>query len=253
VLAVVLGSCQLATAASPNHTVALHAALIPEHLGQGTTLKFAFTITPPTGQLPPALHTVALRYPENLGIATSGLGVSTCRASLLEANGPIGLSRRLSDGLRPRHRGGPIRLPNPLRAGPRHNLHGATTNHHLQLLFYADGERPVSAQLVFPATVLSAPPPFGGNLQTTLPLIPSLPEAPDVALVKLQTTIGPSHITYYEYAKHKTIPYHPNGILLPRKCPHGGFQFAVEMTFITGTQSNAHTAVLCPTPSTVRR
>ena len=66
-------------------------------------------------------------------------------------------------------------------------------------------------------------------------MISSLPEAPDVALVELATTIGPSHITYYEYARHKTIPYRPRGILLSYHCPHGGFQFAAEMTFEDGT------------------
>ena len=31
---------------------------------------------------------VNLRYPENLGVATSGLGLATCTAARLEASGP---------------------------------------------------------------------------------------------------------------------------------------------------------------------
>ena len=46
------------------------------------------------------------------------------------------------------------------------------------------------------------------------------------APLKLTTTLGPNHITYYEYRKGHTIPYHPRGILLPPTCPKGGFRFA---------------------------
>jgi hypothetical protein len=247
-----LGPCQLATA-TVGPPVALHAALIPEHLGAGTTIKFAFTITPPAGQLAPPLRAIALRYPENLGIATSGLGVSTCRATALEAVGPAScpVDSVIGYGL------GLAEVPfesDVLYESTRVTAFMAPLdNGNLALLFYADGESPVAAQLVFPAAVLSAPAPFGGDLETTLPLIPSVPGAPDVALLKLQTTIGPSHITYYEYAKHKTIPYHPRGILLPRRCPHEGFHFAAELTFANGAKSNTQTVVPCPPRSTASR
>ena len=39
----------------------------------------------------------------------------------------------------------------------------------LQLLFYADGESPVAAQLVFPALVLPARAPFVGSLKPRSP------------------------------------------------------------------------------------
>ena len=65
-------------------------------------------------------------------------------------------------------------------------------NGRLGLLFYADGESPVSTQLVFPGLVLPAAVPFGGDLDTTLPLVPSIPEAPDASLVHLTTTLGPA-------------------------------------------------------------
>jgi hypothetical protein len=81
-----------------------------------------------------------------------------------------------------------------------------------------------------------------------LPLVPSVPEAPDAALVKLTTTIGPSHITYYEYRKGRTIPYHPRGIRLPSSCPRGGFRFAANFTFNDGSHASAAAQVACPTP-----
>jgi hypothetical protein len=33
---------------------------------------------------------------------------------------------------------------------------------------------------------------------------------------------------------------------LPTTCPHGGFQFAAQLTFLDGSTATAHTAVPCP-------
>jgi len=76
--------------------------------------------------------------------------------------------------------------------------------------------------------------------------VPSVPEGPDVALVRLATTIGAKGITYYEHVKGKTIRFHPRGILLPRTCPRGGFAFAAHLSFQDGTRAGAGAVVPCP-------
>ena len=239
-----LGQCQPAAAAVP--AVALHAALIPEQLGKGTTIKFALAITPPAGQFPVALRTIDLRYPANLGLGTSNLGIDTCHAPTLEADGPPGCPADSVMG----YGSGVVEVP--FGSENLHEQIRATAfmaplhEGNISLLLYANGESPVSAQLVFPATVLPATAPFGGDLTTTLPLIASVPEAPDVALLSLTMTLGPSHITYYEYARHKKIAYHPRGILLPHHCPDGGFAFAAALTFNEGNSSSGQTTVPCP-------
>jgi hypothetical protein len=68
----------------------LNATLTPEHLGEGTTIGFNLRILTTGGEIPPPLTEVDLRYPEDLGIATSGLGLATCATALLEAAGPQG-------------------------------------------------------------------------------------------------------------------------------------------------------------------
>jgi hypothetical protein len=227
-------------------TVKLRAALLPERLGKGTTIKFSFTISVPAGDTPVPARAIDLLYPANLGIATSGLGLSTCRASVLEAMGPPGCPSDSVMG----YGSGTVQVPfgpEVLRERTRMTTFMAPLQDgHLGLLFYANGESPVSAQLVFPGLVLPATAPFGGELSTQLPLVPTVPEAPDAALVQLATTIGPSHITYYEYIKGHFIPYHPRGILLPRTCPRGGFRFAAQFAFENGTHAAAHTTVPCP-------
>lgn len=226
--------------------VRLHAALIPKRLGAGTTIEFSFTITFPAGELATPVRTIDLLYPANLGIATSGLGLSTCRASALEALGPPGCPPDSVMG----YGSGTVQVPfgpEILRERARITTFMAPLqNGHLGLLFYANGESPVSEQLVFSGLVLAAAAPFGGELSTQLPLVPTVPEAPDAALVQLDITIGPSHITYYEYLKGHFIPYHPRGIHLPRTCPRGGFRFAAGFAFENGTHADADTAVACP-------
>jgi hypothetical protein len=83
-------------------------------------------------------------------------------------------------------------------------------------------------------------------LSIAVPLIPSIPGAPDVALVQLHLTLGPSGVVYYERVAGRTLAYRPPGILLPSGCPRGGFPFAAEFSFVDGTRTSAATTVPCP-------
>lgn len=251
VVAALLGAlCALcagpAVAARAAPSVSLTAGLTPELLGAGTTIHFGFTVSVAPGAAPVPIRQIDLLYPANLGIATSGLGLSTCRAQILEERGPPGCPANSVIG----YGSGLVEVPfgpEVLQELARTTTFMAPLQHgRLGLLFYADGESPVSAQLVFPGLVLPAPMPFGGDLNALLPLVPSVPEAADAALVKLATTLGPSHITYYEFRRGHTIPYHPQGILLPRSCPRGGFQFAARFSFNDGTHASARATVSCP-------
>src|SRR5271155_1457543 len=74
------------TAPSPAaQSVRLKVSLTPERLGAGTTLSFALQISSSNGQVPPPLRNLDLLYPINLGLITSGLGLSTCSREELEA------------------------------------------------------------------------------------------------------------------------------------------------------------------------
>jgi hypothetical protein len=85
-----------------------------------------------------------------------------------------------------------------------------------------------------------------------VPLVPSLPEAPDVAVVQLHATFGPKDLTYYEREHGKLVAYHPKGILLPNTCPHGGFAFSASFTFLDGSHTTAQTRVPCPAGAPAR-
>jgi hypothetical protein len=226
-------------------SASLRATLEPLRLGRRTTLGFDFRISA-AGALPSALTGVRLSYPDDLGIGLSGLGLATCTQATLQALGSAGCPADSVMGsgealaeidLGPSlvEESAPITIVRaPDEAG------------HLALLFYASGTTPVDARVVFPGALLPAATPFGGLVSIAVPLIPSIPGAPDVALVQLRATLGPSGVTYYEQVGHQTLAYRPTGILLPDTCPRGGFPFAAEFSFADGSSASAHTVVLCP-------
>ena len=243
--AVVLCMC-LTTAARGAQSVKLTATLTPERLGHGTTIGFGFQIAAPAGRVPPPLTELDLRYPSNFGITLSGLGLASCTTATLEVSGPGGCppdSRMGFGSALAEIQFGPEIVQEP---GDIAVLSGPVQNGHLALLFWANGLSPVNAQLVFPGLLLPAAPPFGGRVDVDVPLIPSLPQAPDVAIVSLNATIGPSHLTYYEELNGRIVAYKPTGILLPKRCPRSGFQFAASFAFLDGSHASARTVVPCP-------
>jgi hypothetical protein len=232
-------------AQSASHAT-LSATLNPKRLGHGTTVGLSIAISGPGDRPPPPLRTLAIRYPQSLGIALSGLGIETCTAATLEADGPAGCPRDSIMG----HGSalGEIPFgPELIREGATVTIVRAQDQHgELALLFDAEGISPVKANIVLPALLEEARPPYGGRIAVSVPLIPSLPEAPDVSIASLQARIGPAGLIYYERKHGEAVPYRPKGILLPRRCPRGGFPFAATLSFYGGARAQARTHVRCP-------
>jgi hypothetical protein len=245
VLAVAFSLVTWATApAAATQSAKLNVSLAPERLGAGTTITFRFAIDAPAGQLPSPLINVNLLYPGNFGLITSGLGLTTCSRTQLEAasacppNSLMGYGTALA--VVPF---GPELLSESAEIT---TWMGPIEQGHLSLLFLALAHTPVQTEIIFTSLLLGANPPFGGSLSTTVPIVETLPGAPDVAVTHLQTTLGPMHITYYQQFHGKTTAYHPTGIRLPHTCPHDGFPFAAEFIFQDGSHTSARASVPCP-------
>ncbi len=232
-------------------SASLAASFHPEDLGAPTTVSVAFRIfsSPPDSQTP--LRSVSLQLPSEMGIATSGLGLENCLVSRLEALGSRGCP---ADSLMGR---GTATAEIPIAGeaiteSARVELFSAPVRSgRLALLVYANAESPVFAQLVFPALVVPAAPPYGEGIETSVPLVPSLPGAPDVAVTRFQmalgtTSRGPGHFVYYRSVHGRRVPYAPSGLLLPSRCPRGGFPFEALFAFEDQTTAAAHTTVACP-------
>ncbi|MCW3018868.1 MAG: hypothetical protein JWN10_1176 [Solirubrobacterales bacterium] len=234
--------------ATATQSVKLNVSLKPERLGAGTTMSFAFQITSPNSQTPPPLSTVDLLYPANLGLITSGLGVSTCSRTELETTGACPPDALMGYGTAVAEI--PFEPETIIETAKITTWMASIEEGHLGLLFLAKAGTPVAAELIFPSLILNAPPPYGGSLATTVPVVATVPGGPDVAVTRLRSTLGPMHLTYYETFHGKTTAYHPKGIRLPHTCPHGGFPFAATFTFLDDTHASAHTTVPCPTHAT---
>jgi hypothetical protein len=242
-----------AATADATQSVALGTSFTPYRLGAPTTIDLDLQVRAPAGQIPSALTEVEVRYPQNLGFALSGLGLAVCSPAMIEAAGASGCPANSIMG-----RGDALA---ELRFGAQLVTENASISiarapdqeGHIALLLYASGPSPVNTQILSPAQLLPAGPPFGGRLNMELPIIPSVPGAPDVAIVSLRVSIGPLGLTYYEQAEGNTLAFTPKGILLPTACPRGGFPFAATFSFLDGSHPVARAVVPCPDPRGRRR
>ena len=177
---------------TPEASATLHVSLIPEQLGRGTTIKFDFALAGPQGsrELPPPITTLSLLYPRGFGIGTSGLGLASCIPTALEALGPSGCPSRSLMGYGT--------ATGAIEIGKQVVDEEALTavfmapfdNGEIALLFFLDAYSPLFAERIFNGRLQPAIAPFGGALTITVPRIESFPEAPDVALVRLRSTIA---------------------------------------------------------------
>lgn len=244
-----VAACLAACVAAPAGAATparIRARFVPERLGQRSTLEFAFSFAAPPGQVPPPLTQIELRYPDRLGLGLSGLGLATCDARTLEASGPGGCPPNSVMGYGETFTGIVLGSTIISEDAPITILRTPDQGGHLAVLFSAEGTSPVNTRIVFPGLLLPAPAPFGGQVSVGVPLVPTLPGAPYISVIRLRATIGPLQVTYYEQVGGRTLAYRPRGILLPGSCPRGGFPFAARFSFLEGGVASARTAIACP-------
>jgi hypothetical protein len=224
----------------------LNASFAPDRLGTPTTITFGFHLTTSEGTAPPPLTAIDLQMPAGINYTTTTLGLAICEPAVLVAQGIGGCPPNSRLGY------GTALVEVPFGTGAGHEIpevqavSGPSPDGNLVVLFYANGLYPVDAQLAFSGEVLPDTGHFGSQLATTVPLVTSVPGGPDVSVVSVTSTIGPSHLTYYKHVHGRRVAFHPRGVSVPEHCPHGGFPFAAQFTFEDDTQTSAQTAVPCP-------
>ena len=244
--AALLVCCWLPASAGAAQTVTLHTSFSPDRLGASTTISFGFHIAGTTGEVSAPLTSVSLRLPPGIDYVSTTLGLAICQAAALLAKGLSGCppNSRLGYG------SAFVELPFGRETGYEipdiQALMGPPHDGNIVVLFYAEGHKPISAQLVFQGELLTGSEALGGSLNTAVPLIPSVPEGPPVSIVSVQSTIGPSHLTYYTHAHGRRVAFHPRGVSVPLRCPRGGFPFSASFTFLDGSSAVAESVVPCP-------
>lgn len=236
-----------ASARATSVIASLHASFSPNQLGAPTTISFSFHLATPEGTAPPPLTSIDLQMPAGMNYTTTTLGLAICQPAILIAEGVSGCPPNSRLGY------GSALVEVPFGTGAGHEvpevqaLSGPSPHGNLVVLFYANGLFPVDAQLAFSGEVLPDSGRFGSQLATTVPLVTSVPGGPDVSVVSVTSTIGPSHLTYYKHVHGRRVAFHPRGVSVPEHCPHGGFPFDAQFTFEEGARATAQTTVPCPT------
>ena len=242
-----------AVAAGVPEQASLSAGFSPDRLGQSTTISFGFHLQTAEGTAPPPLTGIALQMPAGMNYTLTTLGLAICQPSVLAVQGPKGCPPNSRLGA------GSALVEVPFGTGSGHEVPevqavvGPPNDGNMVVLFYANGQTPVFAQLEFTGEVLPDSGMFGSELATTVPLIPSVPNGPDVSVVSVNATIGPAGLTYYKHSHGHLVSFHPLGIGVPEHCPPGGFPFHASFAFQDGSQASASTTVPCPPPVRHRR
>jgi hypothetical protein len=242
--------CALPAAASAQSEpvqATLHASFSPDRLGAGTTIGFSFTLKTAGGLAPTPLTGMDLHMPAGMNYTETTLGLAECSTKTLEARGASGcpVNSRLGYGQ--------AYVEVPFGKGAGHELPEITAfmgpsgrEGNMVVLFYVDGTTPVYGQYIFTGEVLPQSGIFGSQLSTVVPLVPSVPDGPDVSIIRGSTSIGPNRLTYYRRVHGRRVAFHPRGIAVPERCPKGGFPFSAQFSFQDGSQAQASAVVPCP-------
>jgi hypothetical protein len=235
-----LAASALAASGPPSPQIAtLTAGFSPLRLGARTSVSLGFRIARAGGGLPSALTAVDFTYPRVLPLGTSELGQATCNPARLQVFGPKACPPNSIMG------GGTALAKFQVSPIVSHEdaslalVAGPSKNGYVNMLIAASGEYPVETRILMSAILLP------GHFHIAVPLVPGIPEGPDVAVVSVHATLG-GRLTYFEQRHGHRVAFHPTGVLLPRRCPKGGFPFSATFSFLDGTQTRAHTTVRCP-------
>jgi len=225
--------------------VELKAAFRPDRLGASTAISFGFSIHNTEAALPPALTRVDLHLPAGMNQNASELGLATCQPGPLATIGPTACPRNSFLGYGTAYVaaqfGGeiiPEKAELDMFSGPPHS--------EQEVLYFAAGETPIQQEEVFPGQLVEEFGAFSADLITKIPLVGTVPGGEYVSTTRFASILGPAGVTYYRKVHGRLVPFHPQGILVPNRCPAHGFPMVVELRFVDGSAASAHTSVPCP-------
>ena len=234
-----------AAAAEAGETVRISAAgFSPDRLGVPTNVFGSAAIGSTNLPVPSPITHVNVYGPA--GVTLNLLGTGTCTVTALENVGPSACPADSKAGS-----GGGEGVYEIAKEviHERYTLEFFLANNrpgHVVMLIYLDGATPVSIQLVFTATVIQEPKPYGLGFSLNVPLIKVLPEASDASAISSFLTLGAHNVAYYKRIHGKRKLFHVRGIITPRSCPRGGWPVASQFSFEDGSTVTAKRKIPCP-------
>jgi len=217
-------------AASAAPTVTYSAKILPipgfphtgNILGAGAALeaKFSITGTEYDQGHPAPLRGVNVAFPKGTKITTKGF--PTCTTTQLETGGPPACKKAAAGP--PGTGEGVVNIGGePISETTK--IYPVFTANGLD--FFIEGNSPTKIEKVSTGHWTTTGAPYGPELVTEVPLIETLPGAPDASAEKIDVKSGAAI-----KKNGKTIYYG----MLPKSCPKGGFPAKAELFFGEGAQ-----------------
>jgi hypothetical protein len=244
-LALCCGSLLAAGAANAQETVSItQASFSPDRLGSATDVFGSATIGSTDGPVPSPITHIDVFGPAGVTLELEGSG--TCVQENLERLGSSGCPANSKAGTGGGE--GIYELGKEIIKEKYTVEFFLTDNHpgHTQMVIYLKGSTPVSIELYFDATIIHGPAPYGLGFSLDVPLIKVLPEASDASATSAFLKLGAYNHPYYKMVHGKRKLLHIKGIVLPRKCPRGGWPVASQFSFQDGSTVMAKHTVRCP-------
>ncbi len=246
VAAAVLCVCLAAAAAAwAAETLTVTAAFSPDKLGAPTNVHGSATIGTTTGTLPSPIVETTVMGPAGLAVDVKGVG--TCSPAKLKATlepnvCPKDSKAGFGGGV------GEYELGKEVRKEPfTLNFYRAPDEDgHLVLLAFLNAVSPVSVQLVLTAQIVQEPKPYGLGFTFKVPIIETLPGASPATAESIYITLGAPNAAYFETVGGKRRLVHVKGIIVPKRCPHGGFPYETQIAFADGTTNTVKGTIPCP-------
>jgi hypothetical protein len=187
-------------------------------LGAGAALRVRYEIAGTEyGGYPPPLEGINFYTPAGTKIDTKGFAV--CRPAALQNVGPSACPKKSRVTLSGSALG--VVSFGTQRVDERASIQAFFAPGGA-LQFYTAGSSPVSLEFLSPSLVSGAPGPYGQRFATSVPLIETVPGAPDASALSIEVEIGAA-------VRHgKRVTYYGR---VPRRCPKGGFPLKSELIF----------------------
>ncbi len=238
-LVMVVGMSLLSAPAWAEEKVTISAAFSPDKLGAPALVKGGAEFSSTTSRVPSPISKITIIGPAGLSLDLKGS--ATCSQAILEEKGPEGCPARSVAGS-----GGGMgifELAGQIieEAFTVEVFVGNNKPGHYEVLLYVNAVSPVSVQLVFHAVIVQFPKPYGLGFSFDVPEVKTLPEASNASVKNAHLTLGATPAEQ----KH----FHVKGIIVPKKCPKGGFPDEAIFGFEDGSTVAAKSTIPCPKSS----
>lgn len=188
-------------------------------------------------------------YPSSIGLAPGGLGLAVCSPKTLAAFGPAHCPADARMGAGTALAEIPFGTRTLTESAHITILGTPEQDGHPAFVLAVEGGTPLLTRIVFPGLLLPTGTPAQEDIQLKVPLFTALPGGPYAAVTELDASIGSPHLIYHEQSHGRRVSYKPQGVLLPDRCPRGGFLFTAKVTFLDGSHTAARGRVTCDAPA----